>query len=117
MIETATGTADVNSHFLTVHQLSQRVNSGGDSHDEDGGGDERGGVETSLTVGVLPLPLVHLPSTVLTAATHTETCANDGSEDHEHNADGPTYEETSLVVDPLQGHRIHPITIVIIKYC
>lgn len=72
-----------------------------DSRDEDGGGDERGGVETSLTVGVLPLSLVHLPSAVLAAPTHAETRAYDGDEDHEDDTDGCTYEESGLVVDPL----------------
>lgn len=82
-----------------------------DSHDEDGCGDERGRVETPLTVDVLSLSLVHLPSAVVTASTHTETQAYDGGEDHEHDTDGRTYEETGLVVDPLQEERIHTITI------
>lgn len=82
-----------------------------DSHDEDGGGDERGGIETSLTVGVLPLSLVHLPSAVLTTSTHTETCAYDGGEDHKQDADGRTDEEASLIVNPLQGEKIYLIII------
>lgn len=84
---------------------------GDDSHDEDGGGDERGSVETPLTVDVLSLSLVHLPSAVLTASTHAETHAYDGGEHHEHDTDGRTYEETGLVVDPLQEDRIHTIII------
>lgn len=84
---------------------------GENSHDEDGGGDERGGVETSLTVGVLSLSLVHFPSAVLTASTHTETHAYDGREHHEQDPDGRTYEESGLVVDPLQEDGIHAIII------
>lgn len=74
----------------------------GNSHDEDGGGDEWGRVETPLAVAVLPLPLVHLPSAVLTAAAHTEAHADDGREDHKQDADGGANEETGLVVGPLQ---------------
>lgn len=75
------------------------------SHDEDGSGDEWGSVETSLTVSVLSLSLVHLPSTVLTASTHTEAHANDGCEDHKQDADCPTYEKSRLVVRPLPGDK------------
>lgn len=75
------------------------------SHDEDGGGDERRRVETPLAVGVLPLPLVHLPSAVLTASAHTEAHADDGCEDHKQDADGGTYEEPGLVVGPLRGDK------------
>lgn len=77
-----------------------------DSHNEDGGGDERGGEETSLAVDVLSLSLVHLPSAVVTAPAQTETQADDGGEDQEDDADGRTYEESGLVVDPLQEEEI-----------
>lgn len=76
-----------------------------DSHDEDGRGDERGGVESPLTVEVFPLPLVHLPPTVLAAAAHAEAHSNDGGEDHEGDAQGGAYEESCFVVDPLQERR------------
>lgn len=75
----------------------------GHSHDEDGGGDERGRVEAPLAVGVLPLPLVHLPPAVLTAPAHAEAHADDGREDHKQDADGGACEEPGLVVGPLPG--------------
>lgn len=77
----------------------------GDSHDEDGGGDQRGGVEPSLTVGVLPLSLVHLAATVLAAAAHAEAGADDGREDQEQDPHRGAYEEAHLVVDPLREGR------------
>lgn len=80
-----------------------------DLHDEDGGSDERGRVETPLTVGVLPLPLVHLTPTVLTTSTHAEKCAYQGGEDHHQKANGGTYEESSLIVDPLEEERKHRV--------
>lgn len=73
-----------------------------DSHDEDGRGHEGGGVEPSLTVGVLPLSLVHLASAVLAAPAHAETRADDGREDHDQDSDRRAYEEPHLVVDPLR---------------
>lgn len=78
------------------------------SHDEDGGGDQRGGVEPSLAVGVLPLPLMHLASTVLAAPTHAETGADDGREDQDQDSDCSADEEPHLVVDPLpEGRRCY----------
>lgn len=91
--------------------LMKMINDSDDSHDKDGGGDERGSVETSLTVNVLPLSLVHLPSTVFTAPTYAEAHANDGGKDHEYDTDGCTYKESCLVVDPLQEDSIYSINI------
>lgn len=71
------------------------------SHDEDRCGDERGGVEPSLAVSVLPLSLMHLTSTVFAAPTHAETRADDGREDKDQDSDCSAYEEPHLVVDPL----------------
>lgn len=89
-----------------MHTLSQVVAEDEDhSHDEDGGGNERGRVEAPLAVGVLPLPLVHLPSAVLTASAHTEAHADDGREDHEQDADGGAHEEPGLVVGPLRQDK------------
>lgn len=61
------------------------------SHDEDGGSNERGGEEPSVAVGVFPLPLMHLTSTVVTASTHAETGGNDGGEDHKHDPKDRAY--------------------------
>lgn len=87
----------------------KKTDDDGDSRDEDGGADERCCIETSLAVGVLPLSLVHLPSTVLTAPTHTEAHADDGCEDHKDDSDGGTDEKSSLVVDPLRDESGHPL--------
>lgn len=57
---------------------------------------------------------MHLPSAVFTASTHTETHAYDGGEHHKQDPNGRTDEESGLVVDPLQGKRIHPIIISLI---
>ena len=120
MHQNAATTAGV-PHFIITHQNAvnldaqsksripqskrwlKKMMSREDSHDEDGGCDEWGGVEASLAVGVLSLSLVHLPSAVLTTSTHTEEHAYDGGEHHDHNTDGRTYEESGLVVDPLKG--------------
>ena len=72
-----------------------------DSHDEDGGDDERGGEEASLAVGVLPLPLVHLPPAVVAAATHAEAGAHDGHQHQEQQAQGTAHQEARLVVHAL----------------
>lgn len=50
---------------------------------------------------------MHLPSTVVTASTHTEAHADEGHEDHKHDADARTYEKPRLVADPLQKNGIH----------
>lgn len=80
----------------------QRVTEAFHSHDEDGRGHEGGGVEPSLAVGVLPLPLVHLAAAVLAAAAHAEAGADDGHEDHDQDPDRRADEEAHLVVDPLR---------------
>lgn len=54
---------------------------------------------------------MHLPSAVLTASAHTETHAYDGGEHHKQDTDGPTYEESCFVVDPLREDRIQTIII------
>lgn len=86
---------------MTIREYSEN------SRDKDGSDDERGGIETSLAVSVLSLSLVHLPSTVVTASTHTETHADDGREDHKHDTDARTYEKSCLIADPLQKKGIH----------
>lgn len=80
-----------------------------DSHNEDGGADERGGVETSVAVSVFPLSLMHLPSAVIAASAHAEAHGYDGSEDHKQDAKACTYEESRLVLDPLQGESSHQL--------
>lgn len=87
------------------------LNEHDNSHDEDGSADERGGVETSLTVSVLSLSLVHLSSAVLAASAHAETHADDGRENHERDTDGRTYEKSRLVVDPLRSDKVRTIII------
>lgn len=85
----------------TVKPDNVRKRKDDDSHDEDGGGDEGGGEEASVTVGVLPLPLMHLASAVVAASTHAEARGDDGREDHEHDAGDGAYQEPGLVMDPL----------------
>lgn len=68
-----------------------------DSHDEDGCSNQRGGIETSVTVCMFPPSLMHLPSTVITASTHAEAHSYDGDKDHKHDAEGCTYEKSGLL--------------------
>lgn len=94
------------SRLIMIKTVKKRND---DSHDEDGCSNQRGGIETSVTVCVFPLSLMHLPSTVITASTHAEAHSYDGDKDHKHDAEGCTYEKSRLVLDPLREESIHPV--------
>lgn len=71
------------------------------SRDDQWGGEEQRSQQATPTVCVLPLPLVHLATAVVTAAAHAEEEANYGHQDGEQQAHRRTYKEAYLVVDGL----------------
>lgn len=76
-----------------------------DSREEDGGSDECGHVEATLTVCVLLMSLMHFTTTVLTAAAHTETQPHHW---HQHHKQQPHYcqdYKANLIVDRLKRRR------------
>ena len=71
------------------------------SRDDQRGGEEQRSQQATPTVCVLPLPLVHLPAAVITAAAQAEEESDYGHQDGEQQANRCTYKEAYLVVDGL----------------
>lgn len=55
----------------------------------------------SSAISIFLLPLVQLPSTVVTATAHAETQAQNRHEQYKHNSQSCTDDETNLIVDYL----------------
>lgn len=71
------------------------------SRDDQWGGEQQCSQQATLAVCVLPLTLVHLASTVVTAAAHAEEEADYWHQDSKEQAQRCTHEEAYLVVDGL----------------
>lgn len=76
-----------------------------DLRKEDGGSDECGHVEASLTVCVLLMSLMHFTPTVLTTAAHTETQPHQWHQQHKQQPQYSKDYKADLIVDRLQRKR------------
>lgn len=77
------------------------------SRDDEGGGEQQRGEQSSLTVCILPLPLVHLSPAVIAAAAHTEEQSDQRYQHNEENPHDSTHHKAQLIVNHLHNVTVH----------
>lgn len=73
------------------------------SRDDEGGGEQERGKQSSLAVCVFPLSLVHLSSAVIAAAAHAEEQSDQRYEHKEENPHDSTHHKAQLIVNHLHN--------------